>query len=136
LFARVEPRRFAKSAVFHCIATAKKNMTIYAAYFEKSGRSWLLQPRRLMKKHQPQGPSILSVPPPPESLRDSLGDRRAAAHLYDPNLHWQHVTGASDFRPQVAAGGALQRIRARQTEMRTTQQCHVRVHRRTQTKAY
>jgi hypothetical protein len=84
-----------------------------------------------MKKNLSRVPSFPAVTPPAESFRDSVGDRRAAAHLYDPTLNWQHGTGTADFRPKVAAGGALQRIRARQTEARTAQLCHVRVHRRT-----
>ncbi len=85
-----------------------------------------------MKPFPPQVTLPLVVAPPAETMRDSVGERRAASHLSDPNLHWQHAPGAPDFRPQVAAGGALQRIRARQTEARTARLCHVRVHRRTQ----
>jgi hypothetical protein len=85
-----------------------------------------------MKTHPSTVPSLLSVPPPAETFRDGLGDRRAAAHLFDPNLHRQRGAGTPDYRTKIAASGAPQRIRARQTEMRTAQLCHVRVHRRSQ----
>lgn len=85
-----------------------------------------------MKQFQPQATLPLVVSPPAETLRDTVGERRAASLHGDPKLHWQHAPGAPDFRPQVASGGALQRIRARQTEARTARLCHVRVHRRTQ----
>jgi len=63
-------------------------------------------------------------------MRDTVSERRSAAHLNDPALRWQHQPGVQDIRPVVAAGGAPQRIRARQTEPRTAEQCHVRIRRR------
>ena len=63
-------------------------------------------------------------------MRDTCANRRSAAHLSDPAWRWQGRAGTIDNRPEVAAGGAPQRIRARQTEARTAESCHVRTSRR------
>jgi hypothetical protein len=81
-------------------------------------------------KNKPQPMAAMLVSPPREAMRDSVGERRSAAHLNDPAWRWQGPAGANDSRPHVAAGGAPQRIRARQTEARSADSCHVRTHRR------
>ena len=73
---------------------------------------------------------VLLVSPPGEVMPDTRGERRSAAHLNDPAQHWHRPAGASDLRPQVAASGTPQRVRARQTEPRTAKLCHVRTPRR------
>lgn len=70
------------------------------------------------------------VSPPGETLRNTSNERRSTEHRNDPAQHWQHQAGEHDNRPAVAASGAPQRIRARQTEARTAEHCHVRTHRR------
>ena len=72
----------------------------------------------------------LTVPPPAESMRDTVGERRSADHLSDPAWRRPGRPATVDNRPEVAAGGATQRIRARQTEARTAESCHVRLNRR------
>ncbi|MFI5335505.1 MAG: hypothetical protein ACHQ5A_01885 [Opitutales bacterium] len=82
-----------------------------------------------MKHKQPQvGLKLVSAPA--ETNRDSVSERRSAAHLNDPSRRWQHPADAPDSRQRVEAGGAPQRNRARQTEARTAQLCHVRKQRR------
>jgi hypothetical protein len=81
-------------------------------------------------KNMPQQLTPPFVSPPGEARGDTLSERRSAAHFNDPSVRWQHGVGAQDGRPQLAAGGAPQRIRARQTEARTAVQCHVRSRRR------
>jgi hypothetical protein len=70
------------------------------------------------------------VSPPSETMRDTLMERRSAAHLSDPAKFFHEPAGGHDGRRAVAASGALQRVRARQTEPRTAELCHVRIRRR------
>ena len=81
-------------------------------------------------KHVAYPIAATMVSPPGEVMRDTISERRSAAHLNDPAQHWHRPAGASDLRPQVAASGAPQRVRARQTEPRTAKLCHVRTPRR------
>jgi hypothetical protein len=85
-------------------------------------------PKPMKTKVQPGGLKL--VTPPGEARRDTVSERRSAAHLEDPQRRWLGRDGRHDFRPQVAAGESPQRTRARQTEARTATQCHVRVPRR------
>jgi hypothetical protein len=58
--------------------------------------------------------------------RENKQASKIAAQLSDPT-HRFHPPGAShDDRRDVAAGKAPQRLRARQTEPRVAEQCHVR----------
>lgn len=81
-------------------------------------------------KKSPQQVASSFVTPPGETMRDTVVERRFAAHRNDPTLHWQHPIGEHDRRPEVAAQGALEKFRARQMELRTAEQCHVRTRRR------
>jgi len=81
-------------------------------------------------KRQIQPSAVPIVPPPTEAMQDTVHERRTAAHLTDPAWRWQGRPGTNDVRPEVAAGGSPQRVRARQTEMRTAVSCHARTHRR------
>ena len=76
---------------------------------------------------------FLPVPPPSETMRDTLTDRRSAAHLRDPAKSFHEAAGGHDSRRDVAVSGAPQRRRARQTEARTADQCHLRIRRRQET---
>ena len=84
-------------------------------------REWcVINQGELMKS----SPSLVThgfVSPPSETMRDTAMERRSAAHLSDP------------VRRDIAAGGAPQRVRARQTEARTAELCHVRIRRRHET---
>jgi hypothetical protein len=70
------------------------------------------------------------VSPPGEAMRDTITERRSAAHHSDPARYFHEPAGGHDSRRVVAASGAPQRVRARQTEARTAGLCHVRIRRR------
>jgi hypothetical protein len=73
------------------------------------------------------------VSPPSETLRDTVNERRSAAHRNDPVGHWNHGVSEHGTHPPQGTGGAPQRVRARQTEPRTAENCHIRTPRRAPT---
>ena len=73
---------------------------------------------------------LVTVAMPAEARRDSLMERRSAAHLEDPTRRWHHPGGQVDYRFEVEAGRAPQRNRARMNESRTMVDSHVRRGRR------
>jgi hypothetical protein len=81
-----------------------------------------------MKNILGQGPVL--VAPPDVTLRPNVMERPSSAHLNPPSVNPQHRPKEHDKRPDVATGEALQRVRARQTEARTAQDCHARTRRR------
>ena len=82
-----------------------------------------------MKNSSSQGASRF-VSPPPETKGDTVKERRAAAHQADPLSHMRDPSARHDRRMEIAAGEAMHRVRARQVEPRTAEQCHDRVRRR------
>ena len=83
-----------------------------------------------MKNILGQGPVL--VAPPDATLRPNVMERRSGAHLNDPARLVPSRAKEHDKRLTVATGEALQRVRARQTEARTAQDCHARTRRRPQ----
>ncbi|HEY8993480.1 MAG TPA: hypothetical protein VIM71_02245 [Lacunisphaera sp.] len=73
---------------------------------------------------------LVHVAAPAESPRPTVTERRSAAHLSDPLQHWQHPAAAPDMRVRAEFERAPQRVRARQTEPRTAEDCHARRPRR------
>ncbi|MEI7799309.1 MAG: hypothetical protein WCI28_03885 [Opitutaceae bacterium] len=74
------------------------------------------------------GLSLIS--PPSETRRDTVNERRSAADRNNLVGHWTYGVVGRDPHPSQAAGGAPQRVRARQTEPRTAEHCHARTLRR------
>ena len=73
---------------------------------------------------------LVNVAAPAEARRGNLQERRAFTHQGDPTQHGQHSPGSADQRKRVEAGVAPQRNRARLTEPRTAEHCHIRTPRR------
>lgn len=86
-------------------------------------------------KNRPGPSASMFVLPPSATLRDDVTERASSAHANDQSPFHVQRTRKRDHRPDIAMEAAPQRVRARQTEPRTAEDCHARVPRRPRVEA-